>query len=337
MPSQNGASPNRAVLATGMGSAHRIVAQVMGRELAEQGIAEKPILFRKFKKNYALCFFSSHLSFSYDRQTLFTAPDPDIKLWAPANIPREVWVRATEQFRFGCSLEHNIDHFLLPILGCAPEYFAYERLLETTEQIFIAEGVCMAPIRKIKSSVYYFDTDRIYRKDQGLIFENAAELRRRNLWCCRLVNMGIWYKASTQFQEGASLRECIDLFFRTELLAVPQAHTLLERFVTRIEPASYEREPGNWNDRTFDRIRVYVNLSQTLYTDWDELKQAIREHRKDIDRMVLDKIANDRRFRKYGIPINSLKLSVLLLRRERCLEYIFELKDRIQNLSDPAL
>lgn len=54
----------------------------------------------------------------------------------------------------------------------------------------------------------------------------------------------------------------------------------------------------------------------------------------EIDRLVIEKVANDRRFRKYGIPINSLKLTVMLLRREYCLEYIFELKDSVRDFSD---
>jgi len=336
MPSVIRNDSAKSVLATGLGSAHRIIAKAMEQEFVEQGIIKQPLQFRKLKKNYALCFFSSSLCFSYDRYGLFPAPDPAVVLWAPAAIPREVWTKAVAQFQIGGTLEHSIEQFLLPYLAEPLACFSYERLLDTAEQLFLAEDIRCVPIRKIKDTVYYFDEAKIYRADQGSIFKDIKTMRRTSLWFSRMINMSIWYKASTRFQEGASLRQCIDLFFKTELTAIPKKESFLDRFITRIEPAIYEREPKNMNGKTFDRIHVFVNLSSTFHPTWAELRQAVKEHRAEIDRLVIEKVTNDRRFRKYGIPINSLKLTVMLLRRECCLEYIFELKDSVRDLSDPT-
>ena len=42
---------------------------------------------------------------------------------------------------------------------------------------------------------------------------------------------------------------------------------------------------------------------------------------------MLGKIETDYRFIKYGIPINTLRLSEIVLRNDYALEYIFELKE----------
>ena len=56
-------------------------------------------------------------------------------------------------------------------------------------------------------------------------------------------------------------------------------------------------------------------------------KQAVVDNRKEIDRRVLGKIETDFQFKKYGVPINALRLSEIVLRNDYALEYIFELKE----------
>lgn len=196
MPSVTRNDSAKTVLATGLGSAHRIIAKAIEQEFMEQGIIKQPLQFRKLKKNYALCSFSSPLCFSYDWNNLFPAPDPAVALWTPAAIPREVWAKAVEQFQIGGTLEHNIDLFLLPYLAKPLGCFSYERLLDTAEQLFLAEEICCVPIRKIKDTVYYFDEAKIYRTDQGSIFKDIKAMRRTSLWSSRMINMSIWYNTN---------------------------------------------------------------------------------------------------------------------------------------------
>ena len=139
-------------------------------------------------------------------------------------------------------------------------------------------------------------------------------------------NYNVWWEAVDNFQVGMKLEDCVRIYINTELICHRGADwPFIDRLVQNIV-ACYEREPFNKNTKTFDRIRVSVNLGRYLFETWDELKQAVKAHRSEIDKKVLEKIENDRRFRKYNVPINVLSLSDLVLRRDYTLEYIFELK-----------
>ena len=62
--------------------------------------------------------------------------------------------------------------------------------------------------------------------------------------------------------------------------------------------------------------------------DWkcDKL-EYYKENRKDIDEMAVKKIENSQSFKKYGIPINFLKISRKTFKNQRrVLQYVFELK-----------
>ena len=125
-----------------------------------------------------------------------------------------------------------------------------------------------------------------------------------------------------------TLLECAKIFASSELeyRAAPQ-WSMIDRLIQRISSPKYERVPGNTNTATFDRIRIVVSLPRYLFPTWNDLKQAVVDNRKEIDRQVLGKIETDYRFKKYGIPINALRLSEIVLRNDYALEYIFELKE----------
>ena len=104
----------------------------------------------------------------------------------------------------------------------------------------------------------------------------------------------------------------------------------LERFVTRIQRPEFVCEPENPNKyTTFDYIHVYVGIIEEWKTD---RKKYIEEHKKEITKMVFDKIEKDRTFLKYGIPINFLKVSkITLVKRTSEIHYVLVIKD-INNL-----
>ena len=68
-------------------------------------------------------------------------------------------------------------------------------------------------------------------------------------------------------------------------------------------------------------------MPRYLFPTWNDLKQAVVDNRKEIDRQVLGKIETDYRFKKYGVTLNVLRLSEIVLRNDYSLEYIFELKE----------
>lgn len=58
-----------------------------------------------------------------------------------------------------------------------------------------------------------------------------------------------------------------------------------------------------------------------------ELLAEIKAHKSEIDRLVLEKIVQSRRFQRYGVPINCFQLTNCILRADSQLEYLFELKE----------
>ncbi len=250
-------------------------------------------------------------------------------LWRPEEIPKEIWEKAVQ--RFGeYDLEENLLRCLMPLLGDVKTLVPHDTLLDLTERLLVEKEILEWAIRICGDDVYYFNEQAVYVKGslEDIRDDPEAKKWRRRPWYNRRINQTAWNKASVKFREGDSLRACIDLFFQTELISTPLNYTYIERLVTRVEPPEYEREPENSNPRTFDRIRVQVNLSYTLHPTMEALARAVREHRKEIDGMVLSQIEADRKFRRYGVPLNVLKLGALTL-YGHTLEYIFEIKEDV--------
>ena len=60
-------------------------------------------------------------------------------------------------------------------------------------------------------------------------------------------------------------------------------------------------------------------------------KRSIGQQR----RCCVPKLENDRRFKRYGVPINFLKLSDVTLLRNYSLEFIFELREEEEDAQEP--
>lgn len=102
----------------------------------------------------------------------------------------------------------------------------------------------------------------------------------------------------------------------------------LDRFITKIEKPNYERLPDNKNKRTFDFIRVDVNV----LTNISERNQYIHNHYNEICNMVLQKIESSNRFKKFGIPVNFLRLEkATFIPRISVIEFLFGLEE-IENI-----
>ena len=315
------------VLCRGIDCASKVLAYTYAEHLFRCGIIGKPLHWRLLKKNYACGFISSFGCFDLNKADLRREPGDRALLWRPEEVPEEIWQQAVERFTFH-SLEENLLRHLFPLLGKAEELVPREKLLDLTEQLFVDAEILNCPIRKVRGGVYYFNDERIYTKAADVPHADDTQHiphRRHSVWYIEKINLNVWNKALPKFREGDTLRECIEQFFQTELVSVPLNYSYLDRLVTRIEPPEYERVPGNDNAKTFDRVRVHVNLSHTLHPAMQELVRAVKEHRKEIDAMVLTEIETDKKFRRFGVPVNVLQLGALTL-HGRALEYIFEVK-----------
>ena len=89
---------------------------------------------------------------------------------------------------------------------------------------------------------------------------------------------------------------------------------------------TYERIPGNNNKATFDHVRMTVGLPRYQFNSWEALQNEVKKYQKEICQRVVQRLEKDRQFRKYGIPINFLKVSDVIMRRDFSMEFIFELK-----------
>lgn len=192
-------------------------------------------------------------------------------------------------------------------------------------------GVINSPIRQIHGDSYYFNAEEIYTRDKGsrlFPYEGKLKFHLFEVRDHSSFNMTVWAKAVKQFEFGMSLNDCIKIFLNTQLRQEPKEElSYIDRLIQYVHSPEYERVPENTNENTFDRIRVVVGLPQSMFQSWEELGTAIRENRKEIDRRVLQKIADDRRFKKFGVTTNVIRLSEVLLRKNYSLEYIFELKE----------
>ena len=193
-------------------------------------------------------------------------------------------------------------------------------------------GILETPIRVIgrKQELYYFDHSCVYRKSK---LSGEYPCRTKSDWHTTLPSCSIlitaWQMAVPHFMPGMVLAECLELFKEIRYRPVDPItvnYTEMERLVQKIETPRFERFPENPDPRTVDFIRVQVDLPCYLYPTHTELAVAVRAHKPEIDKLVVEKIESARAFRELGVPLGFFFLSECILRKNHTLEYIFELK-----------
>lgn len=193
-------------------------------------------------------------------------------------------------------------------------------------------------LRLINNKVYYFDTNGIY---QSVSLSNALEKNFSNL-CIDMYgkpylnayfffrdafvidNNVLVQKAIAMLKEGDSL-ETLDEYLSNVKLAKRPKPQGIDCFVLSIDKPIFGRTPENLNPKTFDYIRIIVNI----ITEWEQdRKKYIENHIEDLNKMILNKLEKNRNFQKFDIPINFLKVSkITFSAKNNFLEYIFEIKE----------
>jgi hypothetical protein len=106
----------------------------------------------------------------------------------------------------------------------------------------------------------------------------------------------------------------------------------LDRFITKVFRPEFVRSPENPNKKTFDIIKVRMDI----VSQWDsDRKKYIIENKKSIIEKAIEKIRNDRRFMSFGVDVNYLALTKLMMLNINTLELIFELKKKIRDMEEP--
>ena len=106
----------------------------------------------------------------------------------------------------------------------------------------------------------------------------------------------------------------------------PYSENGLDRFVTKIEKPMFIRVPENTNKKTFDIIKVIVGTC----VEWPNRNKFIKENAKDIYKMVLKKLEDDKSYQKFNVPIGCLALTELKERYDHTLDFTFELKKELR-------
>lgn len=103
----------------------------------------------------------------------------------------------------------------------------------------------------------------------------------------------------------------------------------LDRFIVKILRPIILREPENTNRKTFDIIKVQMDI----ITHWDtDRTQYIKDNKEEIVRKAIEKIAQDRYFKYYGVNVNVLALTKMLRLNDNMIELIFELKKDLKDI-----
>lgn len=319
---------------TGKGCAWSITSKTVVKKLVVEGIIGQPIgrkIRKNSKKGYDLLWVAA-----YGEDYIYVTPkkydeSAEKRLWAPSFIDAGIWEQVVSRFRNNWSLDANVERYLLPEMEEYLQSITDEELLSITRDFLVEHGVINRPISQRAEKTYFFNENEVYSLDrESKVFDkDQIKFIMFDVGDKSCFNMNVWRKAVSQFAVGMTLNECIKIFLKTEIARhVPQKVTPVDRLVQYIAPARYERVPGNNNELTFDRIRITVGLPRYQFRLWETLRDEVQKYRHEIYQRVVQKLETERQFKKYGVPINFLKLSEVILLRDYSMEFIFELKDQ---------
>lgn len=133
---------------------------------------------------------------------------------------------------------------------------------------------------------------------------------------------------ASRIQEGATMDDIVSLYGEIpEVLGKIKekaARKLPAPYVCHIRPIRIERATGNKDINTFD----FVRLEYVLYTGVkkEDVLKDVREHTRKYVDCAAEYIASQKKFQKFGVPVNVLRLTKATLTHDMTLEFLFELK-----------
>lgn len=133
---------------------------------------------------------------------------------------------------------------------------------------------------------------------------------------------------ASRIQEGAALDDIVSLYVEIpailEEIKEKTVKKLPAPYVCHIRPIRIERATENKDTNTFDFIR----LEYVLYTGVkkEDVLKDVREHTRKYVDCATEYIASQKKFQKFGVPVNVLRLAKATLTRDMTLEFLFELK-----------
>ncbi|MDY6245306.1 MAG: hypothetical protein SPL82_15770 [Lachnospiraceae bacterium] len=133
---------------------------------------------------------------------------------------------------------------------------------------------------------------------------------------------------ASRIQEGATMDDIVSLYKEIPVILgkikEKTAKKLPPPYICHVRPMRIDRAAGNKDTNTFDFIR----LEYVLYTDVkkEDVLKDVREHTRKYVDCATEYIASQKKFQKFGVPVNVLRLTKATLTRDMTLEFLFELK-----------
>ena len=316
---------------TGRGCAWSIASKTITKKLIAEGIVDKTIFIKAWKNGYDLLRVTDcgeNCAYLMSQRTKELTGQP---LWAPSFIAPEIWGKAVSRCQNYGKLGRNVEMYLLPEMSEYLRSIPDIELISMTREFLIKHGVVNKPIRQHAGKTYYFNESVVYSLDEqsqmfpyeGRMKFNTFQVRGETCF-----NRNVWIKAASRFEIGMTLEACIEIFLNTELTHKAQQElSPIDRLVQHIGPPTYERVPENKDEAAFDHIRVIVGLPRYQFYSWEALQNEVKKYQREIYQQVIQRLEKDRQFKKYGVPVNFLKISNVTLLRDFSLEFIFELKE----------
>ena len=313
---------------TGKGCAWSIASKAITKKLIAENIIDKLIAKPSSLNRYAFLRVEEYAESVYvmGEKSKELAAEP---LWLPSFIDAEIWKQAVSKFRRFKRLDRSVEEYLLPEMGEYLENIPNAELVSMTRDFLIEQGVINSPISQRGGDTYYFDENEVYSLDKNserFLYEKRIRFHLFKIEFETCFDMRVWRKAVSQFETGMTLTECIGIFLETELVCGGQQDlSPVDQLVQYIAPPIYERVPENANDDTCDHIRKIVGLPCYKFS-WEALQAEVKKYHREIYELVIQKLEKDRKFKRYGVPINFLKLSDVTERRPGAMELIIELR-----------
>lgn len=93
-------------------------------------------------------------------------------------------------------------------------------------------------------------------------------------------------------------------------------------FIISVHNPIFQRYTGNEENNTFDIIRIEMFVRSYP----GDMLQRCKDHRKEILDSAINKLRGSKSYRKFGVPINFLKLYDMVLTKDNCVIISFCLK-----------
>lgn len=276
------------------------------------------------KMNFKNLFFDRNTwSFSYEKPNIFF--NENGKIVELDTKKKESVFRAILCLKEGDNIEMLYRYFL--------HYYEIMR-----KKVYPIQDLSNLVVRRKKNKYVYFnDKGKIEILNQNCIIKSNAinlivpidgkldysEWNIHHLAHMGFTNLIFLRMAYCKLKDGDTIED-LKRYYANAGFSSRDPLSEIDYFVTKVNKPIFIRKPENIDNNSFDYIYIDLNLA----IDWKcDKVEYYKENRKDIDEMAVKKIENSQSFKKYGIPINFLKISRKTFKNQRrVLQYVFELK-----------